>query len=729
MNADVSTCVRDLEMAGVLEDLVRQSLRTLLPVTAALAWAWVVVTVFTSAAQTAPAYLVLALSGAGIGLSWNLEKQHLRQAVTVYLVAVLAAVTVIATACHGVGALYLYVLVLPIAAALTNPRTTWACSAVSGLLLVAVGLRDPTIPPGSLPGPVSVLLLTMVTVHLGSRRLFTSLDWMLTMTRQAQKNEMEARERRAEVRRMLKSLEEAYTRLERANEALIFAREAAQKAYRFKAEFVANVSHELRTPLNLIVGFSEMMATAPESYHGVPLPSEYRGDVMAIYRSAQHLAALINDVLDLSQVEAGKLPIHREPVDLGEVIREAVEIVRGLAVAKGLALHIELPEHLPVLSLDRTRIRQVLLNLLSNASRFCDRGSITVRAELAEREVRVSVVDTGRGISPEKIAHAFEAFSQLSGDPTLEGTGLGLALSKNFVEMHGGIMAIDSTPGQGTTVSFTLPLPEQHRPALARPAPPALQGEGPRVLVLHDDERVLSLLRRYVEGFDFMLAKSRQQAAELAAEAPPAAILVDATWAEGTAAADPSLSPLPIITCPLPSLRRLGLLLGAADWLVKPITREELAAALRRLSPPPRKVLVVDDDRHMLRLLGRMLVSIAPDLQVLEASGGWQGLEVARAQQPGLVLLDLLMAEGSGYDFLEAIKVDPALADLPVILMSAHALEGEASAIQGELSLSRGSGLSLTELLQGIEALLATVTQPPAVARASGPIPPGGQPE
>jgi len=421
MSADSPSHVHSPQMAGVLEDLVRESLRALLPVTAVIAWAWVVVTLYTSTAETVPAYGVLALSAAGVTLSWKLQEQHLGRAVTVYLVAVLASITVIAVAIHGVGTLYLYVLALPIAAALTNPRTTWAYGAVSALLVVLIGWRDPTVAASSLLAPVSVLLLTMVTVHLGSRRLFTSLDWMLTMTRQAQKNEMEARQRRAEVRSMLKSLEEAYARLERANEALIFAREAAQKAYRFKAEFVANVSHELRTPLNLIVGFSEMMATAPESYHGVPLPSEYRGDVMAIYRSAQHLAALINDVLDLSQVEAGKLPIHREPVELGEIISEAVEIVRGLAEAKGLALEVDLPEHLPLLNLDRTRIRQVLLNLLSNASRFVDRGSITVRVETTEREARVSVADTGRGISPEKIAHAFETFSQLSEDPTSRG--------------------------------------------------------------------------------------------------------------------------------------------------------------------------------------------------------------------------------------------------------------------------------------------------------------------
>jgi signal transduction histidine kinase len=187
------------------------------------------------------------------------------------------------------------------------------------------------------------------------------------------------------LQRVLHSLDLALSRLERNNRALAFAQEAAEQAYRFKSEFVANVSHELRTPLNLIVGFSEMMTTAPESYGGKPLPSEYRGDMLAIYRSSRHLLDLINDVLDLSQIEAGRMVIHKERVILVEVIREAADIVRGLAEARRLQLIVDEPPAALVIDLDRVRTRQVLLNLLTNAMRYTEQGWVRIDTEIAGR--------------------------------------------------------------------------------------------------------------------------------------------------------------------------------------------------------------------------------------------------------------------------------------------------------------------------------------------------------
>ena len=179
--------------------------------------------------------------------------------------------------------------------------------------------------------------VTALAAIVSSRRLYTALGWALNMTEQARRNAGEAQNNRAELRRVLQTLDIAYDRLERTNRALIFAQESAEKAYRFKSEFVANVSHELRTPLNLIVGFTEMMATAPESYGGVPLPRAYRGDMLATYRNACHLLELINDVLDLSQLEAGQLPLTKQRTDLRELIEEVAGMVQGLADARGLA--------------------------------------------------------------------------------------------------------------------------------------------------------------------------------------------------------------------------------------------------------------------------------------------------------------------------------------------------------------------------------------------------------
>ena len=712
-----------VEVVTVSDDLVRDSLRILLPVTLLLMWGWATLAMLLDERRIFPAILLFGLSAVGCWEAYSLQEKCLSRAVVAYLAVLVVDVTVIALLFFNPSVLYLYLLIVLISAVLISPAVAWGMAGVSVVLAVAAGWGH-HLGFWEWASPVLLILMTALTSWLGSRRLYTALDWALRMTQESQKNAEEARERRAEVRSILKSLEEAYVRLERANQALIFAREAAEKAYRFKAEFVANVSHELRTPLNLIVGFSEMMATAPESYKGRPLPSQYRGDVMAIYRSARHLSDLIDDVLDLSQMEAGRLPIAREEADLGEVIHEAADLIRGLAQAKGLRVIIDLPPALPRLQLDRTRIRQVLLNLLSNATRFTDQGHIRVRARLEGELVRVTVEDSGRGIAPERLQQAFEAFSQLDDDRARQGTGLGLAVSRRFVELHGGTMWIESQVGEGTTVGFSLPVAEEGEAAsdLVRTRAVAHgPEERPPVLVLHDDPHALALLRRYVEGYRFVLANSIERAVELLRQGRPLAVIMESAWgAHWAQAAGAGLGEsVPVITCPLPSLRQVGLLLGAQDYLAKPLRREDLLAALTRLPRSPRSVLVVDDDPNFSRLLARMLRAHDAMVEVLMASGGEEGLSVARSRRPDLVLLDLLMPGFSGYDFLATVRADAALAGMAVIILSARSFELEARPLPGALRLEKAGGLSLTELIQGIQSLLAVVTGPAAVAPAS----------
>ncbi len=717
-------CTSEVGTARVLDDLIRDSLRILLPVTLALMWGWASATMVFDESQVFRALLLFTIVGASCWACENLREKRLDRAVAAYLSGLAVTVTAIVFILRSPATLYLYLLVVLIAAVLTSPQTTWILAVASMGLVLTIGARN-GFPFGDLASPILMILVTTLTAWLSSRRLYTALGWALSMTEEAQRSAAEARERRAEVRSILKSLEEAYVRLERANQALIFAREAAEKAYRFKAEFVANVSHELRTPLNLIVGFSEMMATAPESYMGRKLPSQYRGDVMAIYRSARHLSDLIDDVLDLSQIEAGRLPIAREETDLAGIIREAADLIRGLAQAKGLHVIIDLPPALPPLALDRTRIRQVLLNLLSNATRFTDEGFIRVRARAEGQEVRVTVEDSGRGIAPDRLRQAFEAFSQLDDDQVRQGTGLGLAISRSFVELHGGTMWIESTLGRGTTVGFSLPIGEGQAalPGLIRTRAVAHgPEERPPVLVLHDDPHVLTLLRRYVEGFRFVLADSPGRAVELLQQGQPLAVIMESTWAERwaqVAAAANLAEPPPVLTCSLPSLRQVGLLLGAQDYLAKPLRREDLLAALARLPRPPRTVLVVDDDPGFSRLLVRLLKAHDETVEALLASGGAEGLAIARTRRPDLVLLDLLMPEVSGYDFLAEVRRDPELERMAVIILSARSFELEAKPLPGALRLERAGGLSLTELVQSLQALLTVVTGPAAVARAT----------
>ncbi len=687
-------------------------------------WAWVGFVILFMAPLIPFAYLALALAISVGAISYWLHRGFPTLAVVVYLLGLIGVVTVIVSCSQGRPAYFLYMPIVVIAAILTNPRITWGTALLSVVMALAVaGRRGPW--SWELVSPVALILLTALASWLSARRLFTALEWMLSMTREAQSKAEEARQQRAELRRVMKTLDEAYVRLERANEALIFAREAAEKAYRFKAEFVANVSHELRTPLNLIVGFSEMMATAPESYGGVSLPREYRGDVMAIYRSARHLSDLISDVLDLSRIEAGRLPLAKEPADLAEVVREATEMVRGLAEARGLRLALELPEALPLLRFDRTRIRQVLLNLLTNATRFTDRGWIRVCARRAPGEVILTVEDSGRGIPPDRLAKAFEAFSQLDEDHVREGSGLGLAVSKKFVELHGGRMWIESEVGKGTTVSFSLPVPQEGPEAPVSPlqATPWLRAphEQPLVLVLHDDPRSIPLLRRHVEGYEFVLADTVELAHQAIEELAPEAVVMDTAWAERWAGSPPLPLPAhaPLITCPLPSMRRLGLLAGAVDYLPKPVTREDLWDALRRLARPVQSVLIVDDDPHVVRLLARMLKAGDPALRVLEAFGGEEGLAIARAQRPDVILLDLLMPQMNGYAFLDNLAHDPEMACTSVIIVSVRGIEQETAPMVGGVRLEKEGGLSLTEVLQVLQAMLSAVIRPAAALPTS----------
>ncbi len=307
--------MRDAEHEAVFADFAREALRVLLGVTLLLAWGWSSFVALFDPSRTLLGFLLIALAGLSTFAAYQLAMSNLRAAVIVYLLALMAQISVVVVAYEDAVLLTLYLLVVLVAAPLVPPRGLGAVTLLAIVAVTVAGLLRATAPIDMLI-PVLLTLLAALAAWLSTRRLFTALEWALNMTERAQASAEEAREHRFELQKVLHSLDLALSRLERSNRALVFAQEAAEKAYRFKSEFVANVSHELRTPLNLIVGFSEMMTTAPESYGGKPLPGEYRGDMLAIYRSSRHLLDLINDVLDLSQIESGRMVIHKERADL-----------------------------------------------------------------------------------------------------------------------------------------------------------------------------------------------------------------------------------------------------------------------------------------------------------------------------------------------------------------------------------------------------------------------------
>jgi signal transduction histidine kinase/DNA-binding response OmpR family regulator len=626
---------------------------------------------------------------------------------------------------YGIPELALLYALLPAAAtALLGWRAGVAAEAGVGLALWGI-TQLPQIAPIQ-PGVQAAIL---VTGALGGLlgwaledTLLTVTNWSLASYAHAHENMSDARQRRGQLARALKDLDQAYYRLGRANAALLAAWKAADDAERFRSEFVANVSHELRTPLNLITGFSEMMMTAPESYGGVTLPGAYRSDLNAIYQSARHLLGLVDDVLDLARIEAGKIALAREEVDLSVLISEAVGIVRNYIAAKGLELQIVVAPDLPRLWVDRLRIRQVLLNLLVNAARFSDEGWIRVEAALDDEEVVVRVSDTGRGIPEQDLPKIFEPFRTTDQPASTwhSGTGLGLPISKKFVELHRGRMGVESTHLRGTTFWFTLPAlapaaVEPAGPVTARvvPAPSAAERA---VVVVHDDPHIVTLLRRYLHGFWVVGAETWEEGLALAEEARAVAIIT-----EPSRPIPESTGSIPVVACGLPSGRRAASAIGADDLLVKPVSHQELAQAIERLGRPVRSVLIADDDPHVVRLFERMLRTSIPGRECREAYNGEEALAMMRAQAPDLVLLDLAMPKVDGRGVLEQMAAEPALSSVPVIIISAKVQDYDLITLPGSLHVERREGFQLGEMIRVVGAVLEAISPGWARASARGP--------
>ena len=474
---------------------------------------------------------------------------------------------------------------------------------------------------------------------------------------------------------------------------------------RLKTQFIANMSHELRTPLNSIIGFSRVLLKGIDG----PLTDLQRQDLMAIYNAGQHLLGLINDILDLSKIEAGKMELHFSEVDMREIIRGVMSTAVGLTRDKPIELRQEVPEGLPPVWADAQRARQVLLNLVSNAAKFTDQGFIAVRASADAHFVTISVQDTGIGIPREKQKEIFQEFTQVESGTTRRygGTGLGLAIARRLVELMGGRIWVESEVGKGSTFYFTLP---RARPQ-AREAPVAGR---PLILCVDDDPGVITLYRRYLEkhGFEVVGLTDPRKTLEMARRLRPVAITLDIMmphkngWAVlQELKADAETRNIPVIVCTIVDERGRGFSLGAAEYLVKPFTEEELLEALQRADgrPRPLRVLVIDDSEEDRRLIRRVLES-AGGYQILEAPGGQEGTAIARRERPDLVILDLMMPGMDGFMVVEALKGDPETRAIPILVLTAKALTLEdLERLNGQIeALLQKAGMDPEALLQEI---------------------------
>jgi signal transduction histidine kinase/CheY-like chemotaxis protein len=461
-------------------------------------------------------------------------------------------------------------------------------------------------------------------------------------------------------------------------------------ASRHKSEFLANMSHELRTPLNAIIGIAEMLREDAEDAGQDDLVEP----LGRIHRAGGHLLQLINEILDLSKIEAGKLELHLEEIELAALIREVAATAEPLAARNGNRLIVECPKGIGSIRSDTTRLRQIVLNLLSNACKFTEQGQVRLSLGVDPDGLTITVADTGIGMSAEQIGRLFQEFSQADSSTTRRygGTGLGLAISRKLARLMGGDITIESAPGVGTTFTVRLPV-EPARPAeaaqasepepqVALPAsPPRRDGtEAATVLVIDDEQTVRDLMRRFLarEGFDVVTAADGEEGLKLARQLRPALITLDVLmpgldgWSVLQALkAEPGLASIPVVMLTILDEQSRGYALGAADYLSKPVERDRLRALLARLphDGARRQVLIVDDDPAARRWLERALT--VEGWQASEAGNGREALASVRVRRPDLILLDLLMPEMDGFEFLARLHADAGGPRVPVVVVTA----------------------------------------------------------
>jgi PAS domain S-box-containing protein len=477
-----------------------------------------------------------------------------------------------------------------------------------------------------------------------------------------------------------------------ANEDLFRAHERALEASRTKSTFLANMSHELRTPLNAIIGYSELL----QELAAQKIAKDPTVDLEKINRAGKHLLALINDILDLSKIEAGKMDLLPEAFRIADLIRETVSSVQPQVTKNANTLVIRCAEGLGTMHTDATRLRQCLLNLLSNACKFTKNGIIRLdvdRETGSDGDVVVfRVRDSGIGITPEQVGRLFQAFTQA--DPTTTrrygGTGLGLAITKKISQMMGGDVTVESVSGQGST--FTIRVPETLASAPAEAIAPVavarqvLRAEVPTVLVIDDDPTVHDLMARFLagEGFAVLHAANGVDGLRLAHEIRPCAITLDVMmpgmdgWSTLTALkADPDLASIPVVLLTIVDSQGRGFALGASDYLTKPIDKQKLLGILGglRRPTPPQTVLVVEDDGDTRNLL--VLLLCREGWSVREAADGRAALDRVAEEIPGLILLDLMMPEMDGFEFVLELRRTEAWRFIPVVVVTAKDITAE----------------------------------------------------
>ncbi|MBN1964415.1 MAG: response regulator [Anaerolineae bacterium] len=514
-------------------------------------------------------------------------------------------------------------------------------------------------------------------------------------------------------------LVELNTRLAEANARLADANAQLIEASRLKSQFLANMSHELRTPLNSIIGYSELIL---DGTYG-PLSDRQADRLEKVVRNGRSLLSLINDILDLSKIEAGRLELAPTPLAIGGVIDGVLDETTLMAEEKSLRI-VRAYDGLPPVMADPVRVRQIVLNLVSNALKFTHEGAITVRGEVdpARRQVRIAVSDTGIGIAPGDREMIFDEFRQVDGTATrrYEGTGLGLAITRHLVELHGGTITVDSVPGQGSTFIFTLPLAEARPAPAPDDRPVQAEGGGPLILVIDDSAEAAELIRDVLaaEGYHVLWARGGAEGIDLARRVRPDLVVLDIMMPDmngwdvlKTLKSDPDTSPIPVVIVSVVERQPISVDVSADGHLSKPVERARLLDLIGTLSRvavalPAAPILVVDDNPQDRDILCTILRGAGYTAEPVD--GGQQAIERLQSGSAALVLLDLMMPEVSGFDVLHFIREQSDQPDLPVIVVSAKDLTPQEQAfLHSRLAeLIRKQGLRPQELRARVRAVL-----------------------
>lgn len=481
----------------------------------------------------------------------------------------------------------------------------------------------------------------------------------------------------------------------RSYELSLLAVDEMRKADQLKSQFLANMSHELRTPLNSIIGFSRVILKGIDG----PITDSQQQDLEAIYNSGQHLLNLINDILDLSKIEAGKMELTFENnVNMGDLINSVMSTVIGLIKDKPIEIQQNIDPDLPTVRADPMKVRQILINLFSNAAKFTDEGFITISANTqvgsyGHQEVIIEVIDTGKGISSEDQQKLFQPFSQVDASATRKtgGSGLGLSICRHLVEMHDGEIGLESSLGKGSTFYFTLPVSDPVTGTFKK-----VSASDRIILAIDDDLQIIKLYERYLKehGYFVYPLTNPLKAVETASRIQPYAITLDIMMPDRdgwqvleSLKSNPNTQHIPVIFCSILEEQDKGFSLGATDYLMKPILEDDLIGAIDRLNADDsiREVLVCDDDPDNLRLVQRIFQN-QEKYHLRLAIGVDQAISQIKSKRPHAVVIDLLLPDQTGFQLLERIKVNAEFKDIPVIVLTPGDLDEEQKTRLSEFS-------------------------------------------